>query len=107
MSDNKYGRMFTISDVEEIVRWATQDPEYDLSSLLDTLDLEEVRFKFPVDEPTFTLRARDRRALAALRYYRDHQSPGAPVNHLDGLDAAYRSFDDFATNHRELMKEPD
>ena len=71
------------------------------------MDQNGVRFKFPPDEPTFTLRARDKRALAALRYYRDHQSPIAPTNHLDGIEAAYRNFDDFAINNRELMKEPD
>jgi hypothetical protein len=117
MSDNKYGRIFTEDDVREMINSAvfvgievaeeSDDPQHFNGDAVFDAVSTGFTTRFPEDEPVFVLRARDKRALAALRYYRDHQSQNAPTNHLDGIEKAYKDFDDFATNHRELMKEPD
>lgn len=105
MTDRKYGRVFTEDDVRQIVQWAIEneiETETELSAYLG-----EFEGKFPADEPTFTLRARDQRAIGALAFYRSHQSHTAPANHLDGIQAAVNDFDRYREENRELMREPD
>jgi hypothetical protein len=58
----------------------------------------------PDDEPVFVLRAKDRRALAALRAYRDC---GLTEAHAQAVSAQIRQFERFATEHPERMTEPD
>lgn len=109
MSDNKYGRVFTQADVEKMLDYAI-DHGYDgegAADLAARMDADGERFKFPADEPLFILRGRDKRARGAVRFYADHQSAQAPFNHMNAVEAAYRSFDHFADNFPELIKEPD
>jgi len=110
MADMKYGRLFTLSDIEKIIKPIVPAAGKDIEGLIDLVNSMEdngTAFKFPANEPTFTLRARDQRAIGAIVYYRDHQSKSAPANHLDGIDNSVKAFDKFRFEHRELMKEPD
>lgn len=112
MSDSKYGRIFTESDVEKILEhlhdtYASSSPPPVLENVLGAMDENGVRFKFSEEEPTFILRARDKRAIGAIRYYRDHQSPRAPQNHLDGLDKSVDLFEKYRIECAGEMKEPD
>src|SRR4051794_2765405 len=110
VSDNKYGRIFTEGDVEKILE--RYDPEFahgdtELVDLLDAMDKEGVRFKFSADEPTFTFRARDKRAAGAIKHYLDHQAPNAPTNHIEGIMRAFRSFNTYREQNPGQMREPD
>jgi hypothetical protein len=109
--DNKYGRIFTFSDVEKILEWVEGNTNsasaIDAEEIISSMDEEGVRFKWPVDEPLFILRGRDKRARGTVRYYADHQSAQAPFNHMNAVEQAYRSFDKYADEHAEQMKEPD
>jgi hypothetical protein len=107
MADNKYGRIFTAADVEKVLQVAEAEGHFNFDTLLPELDKRGVRFKFPADEPLFILRGRDKRALGAIRFYQDHQSPRAPVNHTDAIAKAFRAFDDYANSHPGELKEPD
>lgn len=110
MSDRKYGRMFTMADLEKIGERLLEEADthgVTVGRVLQKMDDEGVRFKFGKDEPTFTFRARDERAVAGIRYYEDHQSPNAPVGFLEGVAAARRDFERFRDEYPELMKQPD
>lgn len=107
--DSKYGQLFTESDVEKLldVAGSMEWHHADWASVLAKAKEEGIRFKFPEDEPIFVLRGRDQRAIGAIRYYRDHQSPRAPMNHLDGLDKAVDNFERYRHTNAGDMKEPD
>jgi hypothetical protein len=115
--DNKYGRVFTTSDVEKILEastrkdapdsWWTDHGDLDFDAMLADMDDMGVRFKFEPDEPLFILRGRDRRAEAAVRFYGAHQSPNAPANHLDAILKAVTAFSEYAATKPGQMKEPD
>lgn len=110
MADRKYGRIFTESDVEKLLEIATEyyhGREVDLPTVLAYAEEAGVRFKFGKDEPTFTLRARDLRASGAIYHYLNHQSPRAPQNHLEGIEASYKDFVAYRTDHHREVKEPD
>lgn len=107
MADNKYGRIFTENDVQKILDFVNGEDEDNLTDVLDGMDAEGVRFKWEADEPVFVLRARDKTAEGAVRYYRDHQRPNAPANHLDGAEKSVNAFRDYRQNHPEMMKDPD
>ena len=110
MPDNKYGRVFTEGDVEKIFEWignAGDGQPLDLEWTLKLMDEEGVRFKFDADEPLFILRGRDQRAIGAIRFYQDHQSPRAPQNHTDGIASALAQFDRYRSEHASKMREPD
>lgn len=105
MADNKYGRIFTEEDVHQIVRHAV---EFEFSSEEDLTDfLEGFEGKFPKDEPTFTLRAQDRRAISAIRFYSDHQSPKVSMKHEESIDDTLAEFDRWRKENPDRLKEPD
>jgi hypothetical protein len=109
VSDNKYGRVFTESDVEKIFEWIVAQGEgqpLDLGMVLESMDDEGVRFKFDPDEPIFILRGHDRRAIGAIKHYQEHQSARAPHNHTKAIDTAYQSFLDYREQNPGQMKEP-
>ncbi len=113
MSDSKYGRLFTESDVEKIIEFLYDDEyirtdnELTAQDFIGDMDAKEVRFKFPVEEPIFVLRGRDKRALPTIISYLDNQSHRAPVNHIEGIKRAIAQFEQFSDEHSNLMKEPD
>jgi hypothetical protein len=111
MADSKYGRMFTQSDVEKILEWVEENTNsasaIDTAGILEAMDGEGVRFKFSADEPTFTFRARDKRAAGAIKHYLDHQARNAPTNHIDGIMKAFRAFNTYREENPGQMKEPD
>jgi hypothetical protein len=108
--DNKYGRVFTQGDVEKIFEWIVAQGEgqpLNLGMTLESMDDEGVRFKWNANEPIFVLRGQDRTAEAAIRFYREHQRPSAPPDHLDAIDSAVDSFREFRTNNPQLVRDPD
>lgn len=105
MADSKYGNIFTEGEVRQIVQECAEQG-WGSESELDEF-LSGFRRKFPPEEPTFTLRARDRRALGAVRFYADNQSLNAPQNHLAGVDRAVSDFEAYRRNNPGEMKEPD
>lgn len=111
MADNKYGRVFTTSDVEKILEWVEENTNsasnIDCDGILNAMDEEGVRFKFEPDEPLFVLRGHDKRAIGAIKFYAEHQSSRAPVNHLDAIDKALQSFIDYREENPGKLKEPD
>jgi hypothetical protein len=111
MADNKYGRVFTEGDVEKILEWVEENTNsasaIDFTGIIDSMDNEGVRFKFEPDEPLFILRGHDKRAIGAIRFYQDHQSPRAPVNHMDAIEKAALAFDSYRQEHPGELKEPD
>jgi hypothetical protein len=111
MADNKYGRVFTEGDVEKILEWVEENTNsasnIDFDGILTGMDEDGVRFKFEPDEPIFILRGHDRRAIAAIRHYQDHQSPRAPQNHVDAIASAVAAFDRYREENPGKLKEPD
>jgi len=122
MADNKYGEVYTEDElvalvtlaVDEVIRLNTDDGE----------DFEEIRSRFTdgnirevarteiervfgAGEPLFILRGKDRRALGAIRWYRDHQWPNATKQHLDSIDEAVAFFESYRKLEASKMKEPD
>lgn len=111
MADNKYGRVFAESDVAKILEWVEENTNpasaIDYDGIIESMDEEGVRFKFEPDEPLFILRGHDKRAIGAIKFYSDHQSPRAPVNHLDAIDKALQAFIDYREANPGKLKEPD
>jgi len=117
MADNKYGRVFTTSDVETILEavfrkdapdewWDDHgSPQFDI--ILEDLDDMNARFKFDPDEPLFILRGRDKRAAGPIKHYQDHQARTAPNNHMAAIGKALQAFTDYRNANAEKMKEPD
>jgi hypothetical protein len=79
-----------------------QEPKYDA---IDGKIVNRVSGQaIPDDEPVFVIRARDRHALMALRFYRDLcQDTG----HIDFVEKRIVQFSNFKLNHPDRMKEPD
>lgn len=111
MADSKYGRIFTDSDLEKIFEWLWEKhgltTDLKPENVLSAMDEAGVRFKFPASEPTMTFRARDKRAVGAIRFYEDHQSPRAPMRHLYGIEESRRAFEKYREDNPHEMKEPD
>jgi hypothetical protein len=118
--DNKYGRIFTEADVISILEHAVSQLASDEFDTPEAVDEEaanlldeavgpgtDLRLKFDKDEPLFILRGRDKRAIGAIKFYSEHQSPRAPVNHLDAIDKALQAFIDYRESSPGQMKEPD
>lgn len=61
----------------------------------------------PDDEPWFLLRARDHLAIQLLRAYRDMAiADGCTSFHLQGINERIATFEHFAIQHPERMKQP-
>jgi hypothetical protein len=106
MADNKYGRLFTIEDVEKIVA-ASGAEMTDVEGILAQEDAVGTQFKFPADEPLFLARAQDRYAEGAVRSYVHviNASPRVPDAHKDMAMKTARDFRDYRDNHE--VKDPD
>jgi hypothetical protein len=103
--NSKYGRLFTEADVRKYIEGLGG---VDFSgSIDDDSELSTVESTFPEDEPLFVLRAKDRRALGAVRFYYTHQSNYVTDKHLQGIERAIKAFDEFRNQHPERLKEPD
>ena len=119
IADNKYGELYTEDELVKIVQMAVasalefsndgETPEQVKERFSDP-DIREVARtdidrKFNPGEPLFILRGQDRRALGAIRWYRDHQWPNATQEHLDSIEEAVAFFEQY----RKLAgtKEPD
>jgi len=119
MADNKYGEIYTENEVVEIVQMAVDgvlkliregESEDEIKLRFNDGDIREVA-RTEIDriwkagEPLFILRGQDRRALGAVRWYRDHQWPNAEREHLEAIDEAVARFE--AYRKIGVMKEPD
>lgn len=117
--DNKYGELYTEDEVVQLVTMAVQSavkfatdgesPEEVLERFGDA-DIREVARtdiprRFHPGEPLFVLRGQDKRALGAVRFYREHQWPNATHEHLESVDAAVERFEAYRALGQ--MKEPD
>jgi len=118
-ADNKYGEVYTEDEVVKLVQMAVDsavgymsngENEQDVRNRFSDADIREVARTdiervFHPGEPLFILRGQDKRALGAVRFYRDHQWPSATQEHLNNIDAAVERFEAY----RQLghMKEPD
>lgn len=112
MADLKYGRLFTLEDVQRIVDYVAfsdaHDDGPDVGNVLADMESDgKPPMKFPADEPLFLLRAQDKRAIGAVRFYSDHQSPRAPMQHIERIDDAVSDFESFRLRNPERTKEPD
>ena len=110
MPDSKYGRLFTEDDVIELMTQAASayvgiERGPSVNQLMYII--ADFEGKFPVDEPNFLMRGKDRWALGALRHYQQHQSSNASQDHLDNIDNAVVAFEQFRLNHKDRMKDPD
>jgi hypothetical protein len=117
--DNKYGELYTEDEVVQLVRMAVEsavsyvdngESQEDVLERFGDADIREVARtdidrRFNPGEPLFVLRGQDKRALGAVRYYRDHQWPNATQQHLDSVDAAVERFEAYRSLGH--MKEPD
>ena len=119
MADNKYGELYTEDEVVKLVKDAVKqaiimtdsgEPEEEIEEVFSEGNIREVARTeiervFKPGEPLFILRGQDRRALGAIRWYRDHQWPSATQAHLDSIDEALAFFEQY----RKLAgtKEPD
>jgi hypothetical protein len=119
MADNKYGEIYTEDELVEVVQMAVDGV---LKLVKDGEDENEIKLRFndgdirevartEIDrhwlagEPLFILRGKDRRALGAVRWYRDHQWPNAESEHLERIDDAVALFEEY--RKVGVMKEPD
>ena len=101
----------TLRAVREVVETKDFDGAFDdITSRFSDGDIREVartdiNRTFHPGEPLFILRGQDRRALGAVRWYRDHQWPSATKEHLNNIDDAVAFFE----SYRKLAgtKEPD
>lgn len=119
MADNKYGEIYTEDELIEVVQMAVDavlglvnsgEDHNEIKLRFNEADIREVARsdidrKFLPGEPLFVLRGKDRRALGAIRWYRDHQWPNATPEHLDGIDEALARFE--AYRKLAATKEPD
>jgi hypothetical protein len=119
MADGKYGEIYTEDEVVKIVQLAVNsvldlvEEEVEDDEILERFSDANIREvartdierKFHPGEPIFILRGQDKRAMGAVRWYRDHQWPNATQDHLDSVDSALQHFDAYrGIGH---MKEPD
>jgi len=120
MPDNKYGEIYTEDEVVKIVEMAVQavidwsaDGKGSVEEIWSSFSEGNIREvartdierRFLPGEPLFILRGQDRRALGAVRWYRDHQWPSADKEHLDRIDEALARFE--AYRKVAATKEPD
>lgn len=109
LAENKYGALYTETDVINILDFVLEDLDSHLTvgDYMDAVRAGEAgKMKFPPEEPLFLLRGQDKRALAALRFYRDHQNPRASFLHSNGVEKAMTAFEKFRVQHPDRLKEP-
>lgn len=119
MADNKYGEIYTEDEVVQIVQMAVKEvlkgiregnDEDTINDVFNEGDIREVARtevdrRFLPGEPLFILRGQDKRALGAVRWYRDHQWPNATNEHIEKIDDAVALFEEY--RKVGVMKEPD
>lgn len=119
MADNKYGEIYTEDELVQVVQMAVKEALRAVHDghtddvIIDTFNegdirevaRTEVERKFLPGEPLFILRGQDRRALGAVRWYRDHQWPNATTEHIEKIDDAVALFEEY--RKVGAMKEPD
>jgi hypothetical protein len=119
MADKKYGEMYTEDELVQVVQMAVEsavgfvsngESSDEVIERFSDADIREVartdiKRKFHPGEPIFILRGQDKRALGAVRFYREHQWPSATQEHLDNIDDAVADFE--AYRNLGHMKEPD
>ena len=119
MADGKYGEVYTEDEVVAVVQMAVDgvfemlaegDDEEQIRERYSEGNIREVARTevervFKPGEPLFILRGQDRRALGAVRWYRDHQWPNAAPEHIESIDEAVLFFEQW----RKIgtIKEPD
>jgi hypothetical protein len=120
MADNKYGEIYTEDELVQVVKMAVDqaralvdagEPEDFIDAHFTEGNIREVarteieRVFGKPGEPLFILRGQDKRALGAVRWYRDHQWPNATNDHIEKIDDAVALFEEY--RKVGVMKEPD
>jgi len=119
VADTKYGEIYVEDELVTIVQMAVVSVLESVEAgeegreILKSFTPEQIREvarndierKFAPGEPLFVLRGQDKRALGAVRFYREHQWPNATQDHLNSIDKAVEYFEAY----REVghTKEPD
>ena len=118
-ADPKYGEIYTEDEVVKIVKLAVDhaigmvesgEPDDEIDAHFSEGNIREVARtdidrQFKPGEPLFILRGQDKRALGAVRWYRDHQWPNATQEHIENIDTAVAYFEEWRKVGN--MKEPD
>jgi hypothetical protein len=80
------------------------DTEYDHDChIIKTTNQQRI----PDDEPTILFRGRDYLALPMLKYYRQLcVNDGSTDFQLSSMDVMIQRFEQFATDHPQIMKQP-
>jgi hypothetical protein len=118
-ADPKYGEIYTEDEVVEVVQLAVKEvlravsegnDEETINAVFNEADIREVarteiERRFLPGEPLFILRGQDKRAMGAVRWYRDHQWPNATKDHIENIDVALAFFEQY--RKVGAMKEPD
>ena len=119
MADTKYGEVYTEEELITVVQMAVVsvleavsngEADEDIKRQFTAGEIcqvarNDIDRKFSPGEPLFILRGQDKRALGAVRWYRDHQWPSATQDHLSNIDKAVEHFEAY----RQIgpVKEPD
>ena len=111
--DKKYGRILTFDDVVQILV-ELSDPgvisttfEVPLAQALAVLD-ERGLLTFPVDEPLFLLRGKDKLAPATIDNYQSLvQTRSNNVRHAQAAFDAAKNMREWQHSHPERVKIPD
>lgn len=118
MADRKYGRLFTMTDVQQLVNVARLDgAPQDVKDLIADWDSNQglVPFTFPENEPQMVLRAKDVAATPTIcadgeisrDYYGNAQAAGASIDHLVRVTQTSYDFREWQRQRPESVKIPD
>lgn len=118
--EGKYGRLFTIEDVQQILNWGRLEgsPESAMGIVADIDERESLRpLTFPADEPLFLLRGQDKAASLAIASTQPHATGvdyaqaslnvGASQDHLSAAWKAAAEMRDWQEANPERVKVPD
>lgn len=107
--DNKYGRLFTESDVHKIIRHAVAGQTSDPAMVFERMKEHSETFTFPEDEPLFLLRAQDSESGAGLYGYREameYHSDEIPEPHREGVHDAINRWEQWQKDNNDRVKLP-
>lgn len=108
--DPKYGRIFTESDIEQVLGQLadalTEDDKPMADRVKDALD--QINPQIPADETVFLVRAQDKHALPLIDAYAEFcQLNGSPPTHLSNIMNARSRVEEWQRANPDKVKVPD
>lgn len=92
--DDKYGQLYTLAEVKEIVQWAVEQGIEEETQL--DQHLAERQDHFPKDEPLFLIRGKDNLAAETVEDYHSNATVrDRPQDFLNNVWEAVERFQDF------------